>query len=94
MDKGLITDSVLCHLNNPSQWFLIAYNHGFVKPLTDKWSYLVAMCSLQGVASISRATATYGITYILAMVHLQQFTCNSLLKIAIFITFRNSWIRP
>ena len=48
------------------------------KPLTDvasKWHFLLAICSLQGVASISNATATCGITCIrngpLATVYLQ-----------------------
>ena len=59
-----------------------------LKPLTDvasKWHFLLAICSLQGVASISKATATCGIMIknVLAMVHLQQFTSNSLLAMAI-----------
>ena len=55
--------------------------------VATNWHFLLAIPSLQGVASISKATATCGIIikHVLAMVHLQQFSSNNLLVMAFFV---------
>ena len=55
-----------------------------LKPLTDvasNWAFLDVICSLQG-ATTAQARCCY---HLVVMVYLQQFICNGILAMLIFI---------